>query len=309
LTVLRKIIYVLTFIGIAVFLYFKWEELSSILRLNWIVVTLLLILALTALLFNSTYFHAAIKLFGVNLKVNESLGLTVLNTMYSYLMPAKTGIVFRAYYLKIKHNFPYQSNITFLIGNLIVSGMVSLVLSNIVSFTYWQSGELSDSLFYGLIILTIASFCILYLLDKVKFPRDQLKSRILIFIKSSITDVRTFKTNKRLLYYTILAQLLLLIISAIRLYVTFKVLGFDVDFLRVLTVQILLNFSLIISITPGNLGIKEGIIAFSAAFLSVSVDEALLVAIIDRAALMIIIFLLGIYYSHTLLTDIDASKK
>ena len=68
-------------------------------------------------------------------------------------------------------------------------------------------------------------------------------------------------------------------------------------------VQVLLFYSLLISITPGNLGLREGIIAFSAGFLGVGLEEALLVAIIDRAALVFSVFISGLYYSQVVMKN------
>lgn len=306
---LKKVIYFLTLAGIVLFFYLKWPELQTLLSLDYTTIILLLFISLIPILINAAYFYMAMKLFGYPLIFGESLGLTVINTMYSYMLPAKTGVAVRAYYLRLKHDFPYSSYLSFLAGNYIVGAIAALILVNFFTFYFWHKQQLPDHLFYSVLALLPFSILLIFLLEKIRIPEEKVKNKFLIFIKNSTSGIRTFKTNKKLFVYTFFAQLAILIVNALRLFITFHLLDFDVELSRVIMVQILLFFSMFVSITPGNLGIREGIIAFSAAFLFVSTDEALLVAIVDRAVLIISVFASGLFYTKTLLNDIKENGK
>ena len=58
-----------------------------------------------------------------------------------------------------------------------------------------------------------------------------------------------------------------------------------------------------VSITPGGLGIKEGTIAFMAGLVGIGVPEALLAALIDRAAEVLVTFAVGAWLARPLLQD------
>jgi hypothetical protein len=62
---------------------------------------------------------------------------------------------------------------------------------------------------------------------------------------------------------------------------------------------------MIFSTTHGNLGIKEGIIGLSSSILSISPEEALLGAVLDRVVAMIEVFGLGAVFSRMLLRKVN----
>ena len=90
-------------------------------------------------------------------------------------------------------------------------------------------------------------------------------------------------------------------IMAIRLYVCFLALDYNVKFLEILIIRSIAEFSFLISIVPGNLGIKEGIIVFTAGIFNIQVDQAIAAAVLDRAISLVVIFGLGFIYSKILL--------
>ena len=98
-------------------------------------------------------------------------------------------------------------------------------------------------------------------------------------------------------------QFFSIIIMGGKLYWSFKAIGRPVELLDILVVQSLVVFSMVISITPGNLGIKEGVIGLLANQLGVPFADAILAASIDRGVSMLITFLLGMSYSKILLNN------
>ena len=97
-----------------------------------------------------------------------------------------------------------------------------------------------------------------------------------------------------------------LLLSAAKLYWAFISIGIEVHWLKILLVQFFSGFLLVISITPGNLGIKEGIIALLARVLDISLEQAILGALVDRVMMMIVIFALGIVYSRLLFKKLNS---
>lgn len=68
-------------------------------------------------------------------------------------------------------------------------------------------------------------------------------------------------------------------------------------------------FFLMLPLTPANLGIREGIISGCAYWFGLPADQALLAALIDRGAAVIMTFLFGLIFSRILLSDMKTAKE
>jgi uncharacterized protein (TIRG00374 family) len=113
-----------------------------------------------------------------------------------------------------------------------------------------------------------------------------------------------FRSNREAVFKFGAYHVLSIFLLAVRLYFSFAAIGVKIPPLKLLVIQSLTGFSMVLSLTPGNLGIKEGIITFSAGLLQLSPDTAMLSAMLDRAAAMVVVFSLGLIFSHLLLRDL-----
>ena len=80
--------------------------------------------------------------------------------------------------------------------------------------------------------------------------------------------------------------------------------GVNVDFFTVLIIRSLVVFSMVISLTPGNFGISEGIIAFLAYQSGIDIEVAVLVATLDRFFSIMLNVVLGIFYHFKLIKEL-----
>jgi uncharacterized membrane protein YbhN (UPF0104 family) len=75
-----------------------------------------------------------------------------------------------------------------------------------------------------------------------------------------------------------------------------------------LIIPSLTTFSLMLPLTPANLGIREGIISGCAYWFGLPADQALLAALIGRGVAVIMTFLFGLVFSRILLSDVKLAK-
>ncbi|MBM3284967.1 MAG: hypothetical protein FJY81_03770, partial [Candidatus Aminicenantes bacterium] len=99
-----------------------------------------------------------------------------------------------------------------------------------------------------------------------------------------------------------------LLIMAVRLFLCFRFLNIPVGFMEALIIRSLTEFSFLVSLVPGNLGLKEGLIVFSSSLLNISSEQAILAALLDRVVAMIAIFGPGFVFSRILLERLDKRK-
>jgi uncharacterized protein (TIRG00374 family) len=86
----------------------------------------------------------------------------------------------------------------------------------------------------------------------------------------------------------------LFVAQGFRLWLAFRVAGVSVDFSGMMVIQATAAMAFVLALTPGNVGVKEGAIVFSASLLNIDPDLALLASLIDRGAALIITFGVGL---------------
>ncbi|EDN67579.1 conserved hypothetical protein, membrane [Beggiatoa sp. PS] len=100
--------------------------------------------------------------------------------------------------------------------------------------------------------------------------------------------------------------IVLVFLWGLRLYVCFMALGSPIHFYQIMIIQTFVGLSFVISITPGNLGIKEGITVFGASLFGISPTTALLASLVDRAVTMLVVFAVGLVFTHILIRKIQS---
>jgi len=249
-------------------------------------------------------FNTITKIYRISLGFKEWFGLTIVNTMVSYYTPVKAGVAVRAFYLKKTHGLSYPNYTSLLATSYLINLLVASGTASFLSFlsyrghpeTYFHAFVLSVLLFAG--TLGCVAFLILFTSHVTFSPRNAL-TKIIFDI---ISGFRMLRQDRIVLCKTAFIQLALIFVMALKLYWAFGAMGISVGFYNILIIQSLTNFSTVISVTPGNLGIKEGIIGSFAFVLNIPVADAVFAATIDRGISMVVTFILGIWFSRVLLS-------
>lgn len=295
----------LLLIGIAVwFLFQQPDVLASLKQIAWSDLIGLLLLSLLILFTLGVQFDYLIRAFGLRLPLHEWLGLTAVNSMFNYYLPARGGLIARGAYLKRKYDFPWSRYVSLVIVSQVVMlgavaflGLVFLIICRKeCSNFYWEL----VSLFGGVLLITVSIYQILPRLAKqlVRFPL--LKPFLRDFTKG-LTDWR----QDRWVGIRFLGLVVVLVfLWGLRLYSCFLAIGAPVEFWKIMIIQTMISLSFIISMTPGNLGIKEGLTALSAKLVDISPTTALLASLVDRAVAILIIFATGLFFSHFLMHEL-----
>jgi uncharacterized protein (TIRG00374 family) len=294
-----------------IYLYFKGPRLRSFLNLNILEILLLLAVSFLGFLAVGLSFKSLLRIFNMEIPFKEWFGLTMCNTMFNYYLPARGGTVVKAYYLKKKYGLGYSHYAALMAGSVLLGLVVtSLVGLLIVLFTSVITGRLIVSwavaffaFLVGVLLVGSITNQLLRLKIRSKFERVNL---FLLNLKDGLTH---FSRHKRFAFDFCLFSALFLLVMAVRLYLCFLALNFEVQLWDVLMIMAVTQFSFLISVIPGNLGIKEGIIVFSAGFFGISADQALTAAILDRTVSMVLIFGFGFVYSKILLNKLDDTQE
>jgi len=262
-------------------------------------------LSVVTFVFLGIQFNTIIKVFNVPLEFKEWFGLTVMNTMVSYYTPVKAGVAVRAYYLKKIHLLSYSKYASLLATSYLINMLVaSGTACCLCSFMYRsQSGLQWPALFLSVLLFTGTMGCVLLLIFFMAFYSIEPRNALLKTFADIIDGFSMLRQNRIALGKTAGFQLILIIVMGLKLYWAFSAIGISVSYYNILIIQSLTAFTMIISITPGNLGVKEGIIGSFAYLLGIPASDAIFAATVDRGISMVVTFAVGMVFSKVLVKE------
>ena len=280
-------------------------------------------LLIIATIFVSVFFleglfiRVTLKAFDKNISIKESFYLSTLSRIGNYLLPMRAGAIFRATYLKKKYSFDYSKFLSTLYGYYII---LFLLYSFVAIITLLLKSFLNGETFLILILFFIGLFLAMLFLMFVRIPfekflktKESIILKIVGFLDRFIRSWDVIVKNRRLLMQLIYITFLYILLNSIIIYVEFLSLNISVNFLNLMLYSCLSGVSLLISLTPGSLGIREAVFLISSESIGLDQDQILQLAVIDRgvlfillAFLMVVIFL---FLKKFNLRDVYFAKK
>lgn len=237
-------------------------------------------------------FMIIIKNFNKKAHYVDILSIVSLSSLFNFILPFSGGTALRGVLLKKLYDISW-STVTSILGTYYVSSYLAmaglLVISGALVFSI---GQISLSTF----IVIISFFMMLSLFVGLFLNVDLANGRKWVpnFMKSTLTSINSLKKNYTGHINNMLLQILIVVVMSFKLYLSFVVLGFDVSYYKVFLIQSFVVVSLVFSLTPGNIGIKEGIIVFFAPFLGLTIEETMFCTLLDRVTNLLGLLFLGI---------------
>jgi len=298
ITIFFLTIYVTTHIS-------DFKTLSNIGLSNFYFIFLIFIFNITFIILNGLYLDILMKPFGLKLKQRESFGLSVVTNFYNTITPFKGGMAARAVYLKKKYNFSYLHffaifSAVYLLVFLIsaITGLISMI------YLYLVYGLFDQIIFF--IFLGIFIFMLLIIIFSPKFNEN--KNKWINRVIKVINGWHLIKNNKKTIFITVLISLIQLILGTLSTIITYSIFGVEIDFFKALFIASIGSLSILISITPGNLGIGDAINVFSATIVGIGTTEAVAATVLGRVIGLIVILILGPIFSYILMKDINKKE-
>lgn len=224
-----------------------------------------------------------------NIKLKEHFLLSISASFLNQVTPFRGGAGMRAIYMKKIYSLKYSHYISSLLGNYIIGLLVNSLLALIVLIILFNKTGLfniySFIIFFTLFIVTI----IVTILD-LKFKKENF---ITEKINSILKGWTIIKNHKAIIPVLILLTLINLTVFAFINYFTFLGLGQDIGLTKSFFFSVIQILVLFINITPGSLGITEGLYLIFGHTIAVSSGISLLVALTIRAVNVIILVTLG----------------
>jgi uncharacterized protein (TIRG00374 family) len=142
------------------------------------------------------------------------------------------------------------------------------------------------------------------ILSLVKFPikkigniKNRVIRKIVLFIENIFNGWNMIASNKKLLFYLLLLSLGNYISSLLLFWAEFQIVGLETNILNLIMYTCLSGVSLLISITPGSLGIREAVFLVSSQSIGLNQEEILQLAVVDRGSLVVLLSILVLFFT------------
>lgn len=290
---------IITLITYGIFIWYFVANIDSFKTLLTISIWPLIGIAIFKLIsiHNSGQFMKSIlRVYSKNIPAREAFYIALLSSMGNFFGPYLGGPGVRAVYLKKKYKLSYTDFASTLSGYYIISffvysliGILALVLINIQTKEYsWVMYLVMLGWLVGTIIIAevhnIDRF--LGVIEKRVPILHGLFTRLNLVLKGwgLVRENRPlfFKLNKLTIYG--------FLITLASTYFQFVVIRAHTSLLAMSLYVVLTNLSILVSITPGAIGIREAIFIFSSSLLGLNVDQIIQLGIIGRGITFVVMF-------------------
>jgi uncharacterized membrane protein YbhN (UPF0104 family) len=275
---------------------FKRDELSQILDVSLYIVALLIILKVSRIFITGLFTKFTLAAFGSSMGLRETNYLSILSSIGNFFGPILGGASIRAIYLKKNYSFKYATFLATLYGFYLISFMVNSLLGLIsLTYFYFYNGKVPGLfviMFVFLGIYIVTSLMVLMpsaLIRRVFTLFDFLPKKVLEVLKTMIDGWELIRGHKKLLIQLILLNVAVICIAIVETYILYGLFSSDFTFINIFLYTILGSLSVLISFTPGAIGIKEAVYLFSVNIVALTSAQVLQIAIIDRSATFLLL--------------------
>jgi len=236
----------------------------------------------------------------LNVKIGffESFQIAVVTGFYNLITPFRGGMAARAVYLKKKHDFSYSDFFASLSASYVImffiAGLIGLITSY---FIYMKTGEFNIIIFFVFLITFLGMISIIIFSPRLPKTRSSFINKFI----NVVNGWTLIKNNKKIILVISILTLIQTFVSALSGYLSFHVFGIEISFIEALFLTSIGTISIIIAVTPANLGIGEAIGVFSALTLGITPAQSLTVAVLGRAISFITLFIMGPVFSYKLI--------
>lgn len=223
--------------------------------------------------------------FGVRFRLGESTGLSALHTLSNYL-PGRAGLVIRGAYLHRFHSVSV-ADYTAMTALWLVGSLLSAVFLG-ATLAASGVGDVNRGMAFAVFTGCGLALLVGYLGLEWAVGRGVGEGRFTRWLQRVRWGLRLWRERGSWRLWFVVWSFGLLLTQGLRYWVALRALGDTSGLVAALVIQSLVALSVLVSVTPGNLGVREGVAAFGALLTGVNPQIALLAAVIDRAAALAI---------------------
>lgn len=232
----------------------------------------------------------------------ESFYIAMLSTLGNFFGPYLGGAGVRAVYLKKKYNLSYTKFGSTLSGFYIINFFVNSALGLLALFAihaeFGQYSILIYLVFVGWLVSTLILAEVKNLNPLLSFTKKRARfmGRIVNRLNEIVLGWRMVRDNKKLFMSLNRLTVWGFLISMVMGYFEFVAIGVKPSIAALALYTSLSALSLLLSVTPGSIGIREAILLFSSGLMGLTNEQVIQISIIDRAVTFFLLFVMYIIF-------------
>lgn len=288
------------------YLYHNADRYSRLLTFSVGSLFLLLGLVLAVLLGNGAVNYFLYRGLGARLTLNESVGLAAVNTLAN-LLPFAGGMIAKGVYLKRRYRLAYthylSATLALYVCFVAVNGGIGVAILAYLSLV-------RNTAVPALLILGFAGMA-----ASVSLLGLPLGSALSVVpgkwgrrFAQLIEGWQVLSQNRLLIGQLVGVQILMMLMLAGRFWIAFHALSQDVTLVQCILFASATILTRLVTITPGGLGAREGIVAGVAAVLGFDAGVSVVAVGIDRLVTTGVIIALGTMYTYVLSGSIATAQ-
>ena len=220
--------------------------------------------------------------FGFKISLKELFSISIFTSLLSYIFPLNLSTGLKVFYLKIQHKLSFIK-----FGQIEIFSFIVLYFGYIVFFIAGYFSSITSILYLPITILSLLIlFPLVYNLLKKYIKYELPKFDLHIYLYAIINDI----------LYIILLYLVIV-----------EYLKISINLNGILMWAAIIQFSQIINVTPGNLGVREWVMVLTAPFINISEEDGAFISVIVR--IISIIYLLVWYLFSYKILFVDSKIK
>lgn len=293
---------VLTLLVFVAFFYYiatNKEELKPLLDIQPGYILLIFLAQLTMIFSNGLFIKIVMTPFKKVIAVKEAFYVSILSTVGNFFAPVGAGFGFRAVYLKKKHGLSYSNYFSTLSGNYIIVFLVSSVFGLLGLLLLRQEFSYPAFIITGVFAAMLAGSLVLMVIKPSQVPTVKEGSGLIKKFASIISEIvkgwAYVASHKKLLVKLLALTAGNLFLAVAVLFFITSALSIEVSLPALVLLSVLGSLSLFINVTPGNLGVKEAVFIFSSTMLGLTVNDIILIALVDRGVMFITLAVLWLF--------------
>lgn len=245
---------------------------------------------------NGLFIKYVIEPFKKRISVSESARVSLISSLGNFFASSGAGLGFRAVYLKRRHNLSYGDYMTTLYGNYLLIFIINAVFGIISLMLVQQKDGMQYTgamTFFVILLVTSLILCFVRLPTSwAKNNPSSLVAKVVSYLKNMISGWSRIVKDRRLLFHLSSLVTLQLGLTLTIGWLEFSALAIPIGFAELLLFSVLGSLSIFISLTPANLGVKEGIYLLTASVIGITTPQIVSIALIDRGILFGTLFVL-----------------
>ncbi len=272
------ILFAIFFVWIVVYIRDHWSDFTALRAVSVREFAWIAALAFLGIIFRGLYTAILTAPYGVRLGKGEIFFISLISTVGNYTLPMRGGAGLRAVYLKRKHGIGYREFAKISVARFSTIFLVDSVLGLVAVFTLWKVNDRFDLPITLVLLIALTASSLIHL--STRFSIGSRHPIVKRFAGGSSKILNAAGIRWKLILVTLLNSIIRLFWIA----ACFRAVSVDITLVQGLLVSSLIPLSMVVTLTPGNLGITEGLLIYVMGVMGIGVSTAIICSILMRSS-------------------------